>query len=277
MRNDGSNTAPKIQALTEKILQRDWAGVRTLFASDHKGEIAPLLQKSSIGDPSNSDAETVLHLCCRMHPPLYIVMVLVSAFPKAPSIADRMGQYPIHIAAKCGASDAVVSFLVDKNADAAAVQDKMGKTPLHLACEHFMFAYEPDDEEGYVPPVEYALMTVITKLGNSAPSSLNLEDMNDMSALEYAIQSKCPLTLVKMLQKMSEKDWKLRRRNNENHIEVENGLQRQCLAHKQRLEADVHVSTHAEPNHLINKVGKALTKPFLSRRRKRISSQALSA
>jgi hypothetical protein len=60
------------------------------------------------------------------------------------------------------------------------------------------------------------VMKVIRDLCDAASYSINIEDNDDMSALEYAIISDMPLEAVKRIQKASVEEWQMR----EHHPEL---------------------------------------------------------
>jgi hypothetical protein len=203
----GSKNNKSVQTnILEMIHGKKWKALRNLFASQlHQEQVAPhfLQEKNSSGGEGNT---TMLHLCCQMNAPVDVVLMIHSVCPQAIELPDGLGRFPLHIAAKHGASPYVVRFLVDKYAQAAAVQDMNGMTPLHLCCESYMKNFKPIDGEDVSR--QEATEAVVTMLCKAAPQAVNVEDKNDMSAIEYAIDSDCPLRAIKKIQKTSEKAWK---------------------------------------------------------------------
>lgn len=188
-------------------MNHKWEGIANIIIRNSKLAEEFVRNHSTNDHGENEPVETILHLATRFHPPLNVVQFLFEAHPRAAFEVDRMGRLPLHLATKAGASPTVVRFLLLKNPNAASRADVLGKTPLHLACEHYMFTYDPAVEGRNAPPVEDAIKSVVDDLCK-LPECVNMEDMNGMSALEYAIDSDCPLKVVKKLQKSSEKQWK---------------------------------------------------------------------
>ena len=64
-------------------------------------------------------------------------MALLKAFPAGAAAVDAEGNTPLHFAAACRASPAVVRALIAAHPEAAKLRGKMGRLPLSLAllCE----------------------------------------------------------------------------------------------------------------------------------------------
>jgi hypothetical protein len=123
-------------------------------------------------------------------------------------------------------------------------QDITGKLPLHLACEHYSKNYDAKRERDI--PMKQAIVTVVNSLYRAAPSTINLEDMEGLSALEYAIEYEAGLRVVKDLQKASEKDWKSRRSSSEaNHDTLDRDIQEPIQDRKEELRRNILEMTNA--------------------------------
>lgn len=211
------------------IARQDWDSLLSGLGTD-EGRIHARCEMESSPDVDGG----ALHFACRFHPPLDVIMSLAEVCPGSVEKADNMGRYPLHIAAKWGASPRVVKFLLQVYPDAAGLQDAMGKTPLHLCCESYASKYSSRKAEGQ--PLKDAMVEVVRRLCRAAPDAVNLEDMEDMTALEYAIEADVELKVVRSIQKACEKDWKHRRElPGASHETVQRSLLQQAQQNSQRL------------------------------------------
>ena len=89
--------------------------------------------------------------------------------------------------------------------------DEDGKTPLHFACDTSCELFE-DDGANRSMPREVSYDTVRALLSESLHAA-TIEDLDEMSALEYAIMSDAGLNTVKLLQNSSSKTLQSRSRS----------------------------------------------------------------
>mmetsp|Transcript_2562 Transcript_2562/g.3622 ORF Transcript_2562/g.3622 Transcript_2562/m.3622 type:complete len:298 (+) Transcript_2562:164-1057(+) len=230
-----------VSKLPEWIQNQEWRIIRSLFANARQDAVQFISEKSQ---------EPVLHLVCRYHPPIDIVRLLYHAFPNAICIANAVGRYPIHLACRCGASPTVIQFLIKKNQLVASLQDSTGRTPLHITCEFYSRTYDPMLEGSKSLSPEEAITEVVLVLCEVAPGSVNLEDREDRSPTEAAIEFGAPLKVVKKIQKTSEKDWKSRRRLSEedekrSHAFIQLEIKKQVEEKQERLREHLLATTNA--------------------------------
>jgi len=139
-------------------------------------------------------------------------------YPQSLSSSDITGRYPIHVAAKWGATPDVIAYLIKTNPSVAGVPDSTGKTPMHYVGEwylqHFDNAlYSRDD----------SMLQVVRLLRNAAPLSVNLEDGEGMNAIEYALASDANLKVIKTMQRACRDDWRERSKSNKCLIDDNEG------------------------------------------------------
>lgn len=181
------------------INSRRWRVLREKLAA---GAVA-----SDVDDIMNieNSGESILHAVCRKNPPVDIVTTIVSTFPSTVSQLNESNQYPIHIAAQCGALPKIIKHLCACCPDASCLRDVAGKTPLHLACEHYLSSYRSMKEN--MCPQE-AMGETISTLTMKTLSVIHLEDGNGKTALEYAIDTGTDLVIVQRLQRDCERHMK---------------------------------------------------------------------
>eukprot|EP00546_Thalassionema_frauenfeldii_P014848 CAMPEP_0178908782 /NCGR_PEP_ID=MMETSP0786-20121207/8115_1 /TAXON_ID=186022 /ORGANISM="Thalassionema frauenfeldii, Strain CCMP 1798" /LENGTH=162 /DNA_ID=CAMNT_0020580725 /DNA_START=392 /DNA_END=880 /DNA_ORIENTATION=+ len=119
----------------------------------------------------------------------------------------------------------------------------MGKTPLHLLAQYYVENYV-ESLSDYVP-VEKAMVEVVKTVCVAAKDIVNLEDHNDMSALEIALECNAPLKVIKAIQRASEKDWKARQSVHSRHDLIRCDMMKRQENSKRRLEHDTFDVTEA--------------------------------
>lgn len=191
-------------------------------------------------------AESALSFACRFHPPADVIRAMMNLLP--PDVArktDPTGRSPLHIAAKWGAAPRVIRYLSEAHPSSGGLQDSTGKTPLHLACESYASKYssrKADDK-----PLKEAMLEVVRYLCKLSPTTVNIEDDEDFTALEYAIENDLDIKVVRSLQKACEKDWKKRRAaaggSNARHDDVKRTMMLQQQQSQMRLQAAEQVGT----------------------------------
>lgn len=193
-------------SISRIMAAQDWDRFRMLLSTE-VGQIAVQNQLLSSNDFA---AESALAYASRFHPPTDVIRCIADLLP--PDVAarpDPIGRSPLHTAAKWGAPPRVIRYLAEMDPAAAATQDVHGKTPLHYAAEFYGSNYAPrrsDDK-----PRKEAVLEVIRYLCKLSPTTVNVEDNNECTALEYAIENDLNIKVVRSLQKACERDWKKRR------------------------------------------------------------------
>jgi ankyrin repeat protein len=145
---------------------------------------------------------TLLHAVARYDPPLTIVAKMIEICPELPSAVDCLDRTPLHIAAGQGASPALIKLIALACPAACDAQDEDGKTPLHLACDSSCELFVEDDANNNKPtsrrtPNHDSIRALLSESLHAA----TIEDLDEMSPLEYAIVSNASIQTVKMLQR----------------------------------------------------------------------------
>ena len=151
-----------------------------------------------------------MHYACQFNAPLYVIAKLSARFPSQDTADDR-GRYPIHVAVANGCEPDVIQFLIRSNPKHPGHQDKSGKTPLHYAGECYAKSYA---DIHYLPQdyneVNRRTLEVVEILVKAAPESANVEDEEEMNPIEYAVLNSSNITVVKLMQRASRKEWRRR-------------------------------------------------------------------
>ncbi|KAL7537337.1 hypothetical protein ACHAXR_007747 [Thalassiosira sp. AJA248-18] len=154
----------------------------------------------AISKSSEINGLTILHACVRFDPPPYIVEMLLELVPESPSCVDCFQRTPLHVAAGTGASFPIIKLLAEAFPQACVIQDDDGMIPLHLACDSACQLFEGDGDSARDPPS----YDVVAMLVHASPLAVLVEDLNAMSALEYAILSDASIQVINLLQKATQ-------------------------------------------------------------------------
>lgn len=155
--------------------------------------------------------DSILHQACRHQSPLDLIKKIVSLNPELVYLANPDGQVPLHIASQNGASPDIIDFFCVPKRYTSGVQDSMGRTALHLACASYT--------DTMVQPTKKAFTKTVRTLIQSSPATINVEDIDGINAVEYAIESNVDLKILRLIQKASERDWKRRTVERRSRIE----------------------------------------------------------
>ena len=142
---------------------------------------------------------TLLHAVARFDPPLTIVAKMIVCCPDLASATDCLGRTPLHVAAGLGASPDVIKLIAHSWPAACISPDEDGKTPLHLACDSSCELFE-DDFSNKSPSRASPNHDSIRNLLSECLHAATMEDLDEMSPLEYAILSDAEMDTVKLLQ-----------------------------------------------------------------------------
>lgn len=186
--------------LARLISQRQWTIVESVLSSE---EMRSSIAIDDVTLPHAITPDIIIHFAARFQAPLRVMALLAKAYPTSLKSADSIGRYPIHVAAKWAASPDVMSYLVKMNPSVSGVQDSTGKTPMHYVAEFYIahfhnVQWSRDD----------AMLQVVRVLKNSAPLSVNLEDEEGMTCIEYALISDAHIKVVKTMQRACRDDWR---------------------------------------------------------------------
>ena len=182
------STAKK--TLTRLIARRNWWEIESLLSTEESVESMEIDEKDIITE------ESVVHFSLRYRAPLHIVKLLALRYPKCLTRPDCTGKFAIHVACKYGSLPTVVEYLVSENKHAAGVQDPTGKTPIHYLAEYYASNYESPSHL-----VNENMCQIIRVLREGAPESFNIEDNEEMNAIEYGIENDLDLRIIKMMQR----------------------------------------------------------------------------
>jgi len=150
----------------------------------------------------------ILHLACQYQAPLETIELLAKIFPKSVSTPENKDRYPIHIACAKGLKPSVINYLIKSYPEAAGVQDEYGKTPLHYVSESYEENFRIIPANVYRSP-RNSMAKVVSMLLEKAPESANVEDSSGMNAIEYAIDSRTDVSIIKMMQNTSRDNWRI--------------------------------------------------------------------
>lgn len=142
---------------------------------------------------------TLLHAVARFDPPLSIVAKMIEIYPHLPSATDCLGRTPLHVAAGLGASPDIIKLLAQSWPAACISPDEDGKTPLHFACDTSCELFA-DDSNNKTPSRATPNHNSIRYLLSVSLHPAAMEDIDEMSPLEYAILSDAEIDTVKLLQ-----------------------------------------------------------------------------
>lgn len=121
--------------------------------------------------------------------------------------------FSLQIACAWGASPETIEFLIKEHPAAASIQDNEGKAPIHHLCQSFTLNYE--DASLTSMPVTETMMSIVSMLKAAAPTSFNLEDNDEMNAVEYALESDADIKVVKFIQRACRDDWRERKKESD--------------------------------------------------------------
>jgi len=192
--------------LESLIVNRRWYHllariVAATGAGTSKNKIEMLMD---LGD----SGENVLHRVCRYHPTPEVVELIIHELPTAIYQTNDQGQYPIHCAAEWGACPKVIRILSDRCRDTLKIQDNQGRTPLHLACNDYCDNYKYS-QGAVVLQMREAVAQTIKILTKKCPTVVNIEDNEEVTALEYAVLNAfIDLDTIQCIQRASCRRWK---------------------------------------------------------------------
>lgn len=178
----------------ELIASRRWQRLKaTIFM--HRSALTRCHGKCH---PSCTSRHNALHYACQFHPPLDVIRCLCKAYPKAVFERDCKQRYPLHIACMQGCSFEVVNFLLNKNPEAAKKADIKYRTPFLHAFKSYVCR---SGLEWSVANKE--LIRIARALLVAAPMSPMMQDCDNMTAIEYALDGENDISTIKFVQFVS--------------------------------------------------------------------------
>ena len=196
------NSATRIASKLRTFIERElWDAMFSVLTSE---------ECKSVDEDSMQFAESgdnVLHLACKHHAPLEVVVGMMEQLPNAAAETNRQGQYALHCAAQWGACPEVIHLIYNAHHFALEHQDNDDRTPLMLACKYYRTNYRYTKGE---PTISQAVAATIRMLARSCPSVSILEDKEHLSSIEYALYSGVDLGTIRCIQMASCREWKRR-------------------------------------------------------------------
>lgn len=192
--------------IVQCLCKRQWSLLEAVLTSEFRSSIA-------IDDPSLPTvvtADMIIHCAVRVRAPLSVIMLLATLYPQSLCSPDMMGRYPIHVAAKWASNPPIIAYLVKTNPSVVGAPDSDGKTPMHYVGECYVANHSGDSQQD----TEQSMGEVVDILRLAAPHSVNLEDNNEMNAVEYALINNASMRVIKKIQHACRDDW--RKRSNRN-------------------------------------------------------------
>ena len=161
--------------------------------------------KSCLSTKKNSS--TLLHIACKFNPPLDIVKSLIKSNPLAPHEMDCKERYPLHIACEYGCEFEVIQLLTTSNPNAVKKIDIDCRSPYLLACRSYV-------KNSKWSSATKDLLKVLKKLDEIDTVMYALEDIDDMTPLEYAVEAELSMRVITYIQQITEdRSNKVKRRN----------------------------------------------------------------
>jgi hypothetical protein len=187
--------------LCRMIADGEWKEIQELMTT-------PKEDVDIIDEDGAVTRELIVHHACAHRAPVSVLRSLSSEYWKSLYHADKDGRFPIHVAALNGAGSDILSFLISLNCATAGIKDALGKTPLHYICEEFL----DKNKDANSLQTHQDMFWTVGLLIKSAPSSVNVEDNEEMNPIEYAIATGAHVGIIKEMQKASRSCWRARQK-----------------------------------------------------------------
>lgn len=155
----------------------------------------------------DDSGDTILHAVCRCNPPRELVQEIIAILPDTATTTNQVSQYALHIAAENGASPVIIRYLCNLQPVASGSRDNWGKTPLHLVCKNYAIKYKPYKDLSMTDAMLQAVRIII----DLSPETVNVDDEDGMTALEYAIEADADIRTIQSIQKACERSWKVKK------------------------------------------------------------------
>ena len=152
--------------------------------------------------------DSLLHQVCKYQPPLSLVNYMVQTNPKLLSMTNSFGHSPLHVAIQNAASPDIIDFLCTSSPEMPGMKDHMGKTPLHMACESYSKSRSKSKSKIDFRSNKKGLRKIIESLIEYSPTTVNLEDVGGITAIEYALDTNTDIKTIHMIQRASQSEWK---------------------------------------------------------------------
>ena len=189
--------------------------------------------RTDLGLNQLQDEPLVLHTALKYHAPLRLVNSILNRKEACLYETDAAQRNLLHIAAMSWSSPETIEYILQKRPRTIATEvDCDGRTPLHLllaSADDIQLIGDDNSGPGTSSRpsssiVQYRKLSsqrspsqsAIQMLVNAAPETLNLEDSDHMSPIEYAILSNDSIQLktIQQMRRRSEKQWKKTNKSN---------------------------------------------------------------
>lgn len=198
--SSSSSSSRRLPSLLQLILSSQWNQVKRILSNKTSTEIAD----EYFQHPQYKEHGGLFHMACRSNPPIEIIELFADLFPEEMFKLDKDGQSPLHVAVACSAKPGIIRMLIEFDPEMVNTADAHGRTPLHYACKSYFQNCRGKFQRAVC---ESWTLTVIRALCRSTSSSINMEDVDGMTAMEYAIESEVDLRIIKYLQRVCQMDW----------------------------------------------------------------------
>jgi len=139
---------------------------------------------ATIADCPEFNGMTLLHAVVRFNPPLHLVAKMMEICPEMTTARDGLGRTPLHVAAGCRASPAVIKMVANADPTACDVKDDDGNTPLHFACDSSCVLFEGPRPPQQEPPDHDAICALLSESVYAA----TIEDNEEVTLQSSASQ-----------------------------------------------------------------------------------------
>ena len=180
--------------VVDLIYSENWEKLRRILK---KPSVFRRFSSSKRSKIHSTTQDNLLHIACKFNPPIDIVKYLIKSTPLAPHEMDCKGRYPLHIACEYGCEFEIVQLLTTSNPDAAKKIDINCRSPYLLACKSYV-------KNSKWSSATKDLLKVLKKLDEIDTKMHALEDIDDMTPLEYAVEAELSMRIVTYIQQITE-------------------------------------------------------------------------
>ena len=181
-----------LQMSLVKLIERgEWRRLRRVFQIPALVNAAQSLHENPALFGAN-----LLHVALRNGAPLIIVKRIMSSLPETPFLSDAVGRFPLHMASSFSSAK-VVAAVACAYPGACLKQDLDGRLPLHYACDASRAPCQEDEPHQGHCCVDAGTVLYLVSI---APSSVNVNDIENRNVIEVAVLSNAPLQIVVFLQ-----------------------------------------------------------------------------
>ena len=177
------------------IYSENWEKLRRILK---KPSVFRWFSSSECSKIRSTTEGNLLHIISEFNPPIDIVKYLIKSNPLAPHEMDCKGRYPLHVACEYGCEFEIMQLLMTSNPDAAKKIDINCRSPYLLACRSYV-------KNSKWSCATKDLLKVLKMLDDIDTKMHALEDIDNMTPLEYAVEAELSMRVITYIQKISEK------------------------------------------------------------------------